>query len=109
MPMKRVKSTCVKTRTGNRQFVRNNKFEAIAEQDHDKKTRQDRRRVRFDCDSDASTSRGSQCTEKREIDPNLVRAKANLCVRCPATAIDCRQWCCRDSHTEGRGFQTTRQ
>ena len=39
--VKRVKSTRVKTRTGNRQFVCNNKFEAIDEQD------QDRRKVRF--------------------------------------------------------------
>ena len=32
--VKRVKSTCVKTRAGKRQFVRNNKFEAIAEHEH---------------------------------------------------------------------------
>ena len=114
VPMKRLKSTCLKTITGNRQFVLNNNFEAIAEQDHDEKTRQDRRRVIFDCDSDASTSRGSQCTEKCEIDPNLDRAKANLCVRCPASGRPCHShwWSTvvlqKQSH-RGRGFQTTRQ
>ena len=64
--VKRVKSTRVKTRTGNRQFVCNNKFEAIDEQDQDKK------KVRFDYDNDASTSCGSECTQKCETDPNLV-------------------------------------
>ena len=43
VPLKRVKSTCTKTRAGSRQFVCNNKFEAIAEQSHDKKTKQDRK------------------------------------------------------------------
>ena len=68
VPMKRVESTCVKTRAGSRQFMGSNKFEAIAEQHHDTTTRQDR----FECDSDASTSCGSGCTEKCEMDPNLV-------------------------------------
>ena len=38
--VKRVKSTCVKTRAGNGQFVCNTKFEASAEQDQDDKTGQ---------------------------------------------------------------------
>ena len=38
--MRRVKSTRVKTRAGNRQSACNNKLEAIAEQDHDRKTGQ---------------------------------------------------------------------
>ena len=33
---------------------------------------QDKKKVRFDYDSDASTSCGSECTEKCELDPNLV-------------------------------------
>ena len=52
--MKRVKSACIKTRAGNRQFVCLNKFAAIAEQNRDKKTRKNRGMVRFDCDGDAS-------------------------------------------------------
>ena len=72
VPVKRVKTTCVKTRASKRRFVCNNKFEAIAEQDQDKTTRHDKRRVRFDCDSDASTSCGPECAERYEMDPNLV-------------------------------------
>ena len=60
--MKRVKSTCIRTRAGNRQFVCNNNFEATAEQHRDKKTKQDQHMVRFDCDGDASTSCGG-CEE----------------------------------------------
>ena len=44
VPTKRVKSTRTKTRAGNRQFVGNNEFEAIAGQNRDKKTRQDKTR-----------------------------------------------------------------
>ena len=47
VPVKRVKSMCVKTRAGSGQFVCHDKFEAITEVDHEEKTRQDRRRVRF--------------------------------------------------------------
>ena len=65
VPMRRVKSTCIKTRASNRQFVCNSKFEAIAEQSHDKRTKQDRTMVRFDCDSGASMSCGA-CEEERE-------------------------------------------
>ena len=52
VPVKRVTSTCIKTKAGNRQFTCNNRFDAIAQQSHDKKTKQEGERVMFDCDSD---------------------------------------------------------
>ena len=89
VPVKRVTSTCIKTRAGNRQFVCNNRFEAIAgaRPRQEDKTR-GRERVMFDCDSDGSTScggceeergeeqdgseNGSEDTEGCRKDPNLV-------------------------------------
>ena len=56
----------------NTQFVCNHNFEAITEHEHEEKTRQDKTRVRFDWDGDASTSCGSECAVKCETDPNLV-------------------------------------
>ena len=47
------------TRPGNRQFVCNNKLNANAGQNRDGKTKQDRSIVRFECDSDESTSCGA--------------------------------------------------
>ena len=44
----------------------------ISEQKHEEQTRQNRRRVRSDWDSDASTSCGSECAEKCEADQNFV-------------------------------------
>ena len=49
------------TRAGNGQFVRNKKFQAIAEQGDKKKSK----RVTIDCGSDGSTSCGG-CEEERE-------------------------------------------
>ena len=43
-----------------------NKFEAITEQGHGKKTKQWRKKVRFDCDSDEPTS----CEEERGERPD---------------------------------------
>ena len=80
-----MKSSCTKTRAGNRQFVCNKKFGAIAEQNPDKKTRQDRSAVRVDCESDASMSCGG-CEEGCKKDPHLVeilqtvQLKVNRCV-----------------------------
>ena len=45
---------------------------STTEHEHEEKTRQDRRRVRSDWNSDASTSCGSECAEKCWADPNLV-------------------------------------
>ena len=76
--MKRVKSTCIETRAGNRQFVCNNQFKTITEQNHDQNTNQDRHIVRFDCGSDASTSCGSADTEGCKKDANFVSDFAEL-------------------------------
>ena len=72
VPVKRVKSICVKTESSNKQFVCNNKFETITEHEHEEKTRQAIKRVRFDSVRDASTSCGSGCAEQCEADPKPV-------------------------------------
>ena len=64
IPMKRVKSTCITTTAGNLKFVCDNKFEAIAEQSRDEKTKQGRTKAMFDCDGGAPTSCGG-CGEER--------------------------------------------
>ena len=64
IPMKRVKPTCIKIRAGNRKFVWDNKFEPIAEQSRDKRTKQGRSIARFECDGGAPTSCGG-CGEER--------------------------------------------
>ena len=53
-----VESTCITTTAGNLKFVCDNKFEAIAEQSRDEKTKQGRTKARFDCDGGAPTSCG---------------------------------------------------
>ena len=74
--MKRVNSTCIKTSAGNRQFVCNNKFEAIAEQNHDQETKQDGNIVRFDCgvrgEKQVGSENGSEVTGGCKKDPNIV-------------------------------------
>ena len=54
------------TRPGNRQFVCNNKLNAIAGQNRDRKTKQDRNIVRLDWDSGESTSCGACEGERGE-------------------------------------------
>ena len=74
IPMKRVKSTCTKFRASNRKFVQDNKFEPIAEQSRDKKTKQGRSMARFDCDGgDAQVGNEGRSgdIEGRRKDPNL--------------------------------------
>ena len=59
-----VESTCITTTAGNLKFVCDKKFEAIAEQSRDEKTKQGRTKARFDCDGGAPTSCGG-CGEER--------------------------------------------
>ena len=63
----------MKRRSDTRQFVCNNKFEAIDEENRDKKTKQDRTNSeRFVCDGDASAFCGG-FEEERGRDWRLVR------------------------------------
>ena len=111
VPMKRVKSTCIKTRAGNRQLVCNNKFEAIAEQNHDKKTKK-RWKYSEVCggceegrgEKQIGSEDGSEDTEGWKKDPNLVEillsgsvASEPLCEMANECGRPCR---CRNSHTE---------
>ena len=108
VPMKRVKSTGIKTRAGNRQIMCNNEFEAIAERNRDKKTKRDRSSKDSLETVDASTSSGgceeergetqfgseggSGNTEGRKKDPNFVGILSCSSVGCEPLCEMASEW-----------------